>query len=101
MGFFDTFKRKPESPAEKQALENLDGVTREVASDEEDKEWERERATGLLGPGSLPLGGPARHVPSVPFHDVPGDPVPEPVDDPDPVSPGGLRGALHEHDGEV
>lgn len=46
-------KRKPESPEEKQALENLDEATREVAGAEMEKGALR---TALLSPGHL---GPA------------------------------------------
>lgn len=91
MSRFSIFKRKPESPAEKQALANLDEVTREVAGQEGLKEEEREAAGLGLGPFMF-----SPDVPRVPFHHVPGDPVPEPVDDPDPASPGGLRDALRE-----
>jgi hypothetical protein len=72
------FKRKPESAAEKQALANLDATTFEVANDEMEKEKEREQAGKGFGPHALGRT-------DVPFHDVPGDPVPEPVDDPDPA----------------
>jgi hypothetical protein len=85
------FKRKPESPDEKEALAKLDEATREVAWDEEEKEADRER-TGWQ-PGPLITLGRRR-----PFRRVAGDPVPEPVDDPDPGDEHGLRDALR--DGE-
>jgi len=78
---------KKETPAEKQALANLDAATFQVANEEMEKEQEREGAGKGFGPF---VGG--GHT-DVPFHQVPGDPVPEPVDDPDPPGPGGLRDA--------
>jgi hypothetical protein len=91
---FSIFKRKPESPAEQQALANLDEETRDVAWSEFDKEVEREQGGGSFGP--LTFAFP-RKAP-VPFHHVPGDPVPEPVDDPDPADSRSLRDVLHEKD---
>lgn len=87
MRLFDIFKRKPESPAEKQALENLDEATREVSAAELEKEAER----GDLFP-LMP------QTPGEPLEHVPGDPVPEPVDDPDPSDRRGLRDVLDEDD---
>jgi hypothetical protein len=87
------FRRKPESPPEAEALDNLDRETREVASQELDKEAEREQGhlwqpIGALDAGSKPA----------PLQQVEGDPVLEPVDDPDPSDEHGLRDALHQHD---
>ena len=94
MRLFDLFKRKPESPAEEQALANLDEVTRDVSWDELDKEEEREQGGGEIG-----VLTPALHqTPPVRFHDVTGDPVPEPVDDTDPADRRGLDDVLHEDD---
>ena len=76
--FLRFLKPKPESPAEKTALERLDEETREAAWAEEDKETEREHS-GEFGP----LTVHDRSVKPAPLHHVPGDPVPEPVDDPD------------------
>ena len=73
-----------ESPEEKEALAKLDEVTREAAWGEEQKEEDREVSTGgwvfggWRGPGWL--WGRSR-----PFRRVQGDPVPEPLDDPDPA----------------
>lgn len=92
MRLFDIFKRKPESAAEKQALENLDEGTREVSAQELEKEAEREHG-GEFGDLSL-----MPHTPAEPLRHVPGDPVPEPVDDPDPADRRGLRDVLHEDD---
>ena len=47
---------------------------------------------GFLGPFTPALKRERR----VALHEVEGDPVPEPVDDPDPVSPGGLRDVLRD-----
>ena len=87
------FRRKPESPAEVEALENLDRVTREVASQELDKEAEREQGHLWQPVAALDVGRKP-----VPLQHVEGDPVPEPVDDPDPSDERGLRDALHQHD---
>ena len=87
---------KPESPAEKAALARLDEVTREVAAEEGNKEWGRERATLEVGPALASPSGPH----GVPFHDVPGDPVPEPVDDPDPADSRSMREVMHETEPE-
>ncbi len=92
MRLFDIFKRKPESAAEKQALRNLDDVTFQVSAQELEKEAEREHG-GELGDLSL-----MAHAPNVPLEHVPGDPVTEPVDDPDPADRRGLRDVLHEDD---
>jgi hypothetical protein len=81
------FKRKPESPEEKGALAKLDEATRKVAWDEEEKEADRER-TGWA-PGPLILLGRRRR-----FRHVKGDPVSEPVDDPDPGDERGLHDSL-------
>jgi hypothetical protein len=65
-------------------------VTREVAWDEFGKEAVREQQGGFFGPSKLSFRGekpdPLRHVK--------GDPVREPVDDPDPGDERGLRDAL-------
>lgn len=87
------FSRKPESPAEKQALAKLDEATRGVAWAEETKEGEREKLPGFFG--ALKFFPGFRRVP---FRRVPGDPVPEPVDDPDPSDSRSLSAVLHEHD---
>lgn len=87
------FSRKPESPAEKQALSNLDEATRQVAWAEEEEEGEREKLPGFFGPLTF-----VRWFRRVPFRHVPGDPVPEPVDDPDPADSRSLSAVLHEHD---
>lgn len=81
-----------ESPEEKQALENLDEATREVAWGEFDKEADRELNTGW-GFGRL-----ARFGRRLGFRRVKGDPVREPVDDKDPGDERGLRDVLHEGD---
>lgn len=94
MRLFEIFKRKPESPAEEQALANLDEATREVGWQEFEKEEEREQGGGEVGPLSLL---PPR-TPPVAFRHVPGDPVPEPVDDPDPADSRSLRDVLDEDD---
>jgi hypothetical protein len=81
-----------ESPEEKQALENLDEATREVAWEEYDKDSGRKFAARLVGWGRLGrwnLPGLAR------FTRKKGDPVPEPVNEPDPGDEHGLRDALH------
>lgn len=84
------FKRKPESPQEIAAEERLDEVTREVASQELDKEGSRE-TRGFFGPLTLWFHARPRAL-----RWVRGDPVPEPVDDPDSGSEEGLRDVLHE-----
>src|SRR5436305_7032531 len=91
----------PESPEEKEALEKLDEATRDVAWQEEQKEADREVSTmPMLGPS---LGGPfglfrlrqlRRFGRFRPFRRVKGDPVREPVDDPDPADRRGLRDVL-------
>lgn len=87
-----------ESPEEKEALEKLDAAARDVAWQEEQKEADRELNTGWSGLGvgrRRPLawfGRPRR------FRRVKGDPVLEPMDDPDPAGPGGLRDALRDDD---
>jgi hypothetical protein len=87
--WWDRFKPKPETPAVKQALANLDEVSREVAWGEEDREFDREHGI-IPAVDPDPAGGPSmRDV----MH---GAHVPEPVADPDPASPGGLRDALQE-----
>lgn len=86
------FSKKPESPAEVRAEKRLDEVTYEVADAEMEKEAEREHAGFAFGPFKF------RHSRSVPFHRVPGDPEPEPVDDPDPADSRSLGEVLHEHD---
>ncbi len=88
------FESEPESPAEIAAEQALDEASREVGWDEFEKEGERERtlwAHGFLGP--LTFFGRFRRKP---FRRVDGDPVPEPVDDPDPGDERGLRDALDE-----
>jgi hypothetical protein len=88
-----------ESPEEKEALAKLDEATREVAWQEEQKEADRELSTsfslrfGMAVPGPLALFGRFR-----PFRWKKGDPVPEPVDDPDPNDERGLRDALRGDD---
>ncbi|HET8895055.1 MAG TPA: hypothetical protein VFM96_13255 [Gaiellaceae bacterium] len=82
----------PESPEEIAAERKLDGATREVASQELDKEVTREKS-GFFGPLTFWFRGFPK-----PLRWVRGDPVPEPLDDPDPTSEEGLRDALHEHD---
>jgi len=89
---FTIFRRKPEPPAEKAELEQLDDVTREVGWDEFDKEVIREHS-GAIGPLTAMPG-----VHEEPLRHVPGDPVPEPVDDPDPADERGMRDVLHEPD---
>lgn len=84
------FKRKTESPQEIAAEKKLDEVTREVAFQELDKEAVREQQGGFLGSFTL---GFRRERPDL-LHHVKGDPVPEPVDDPDPGDEHGLRDAL-------
>jgi hypothetical protein len=84
------FKRTPESPQEIAAEAKLDEVTREVAFEELDKEGSRERS-GLFGPLLLWFSARPRAL-----RWVRGDPVPEPVDDPDPGSEEGLRDVLDE-----
>ena len=70
------FKRKPEPPQEIAAEEKLDEVTREVAAEELETEGERERSGWrYLGPLALALD----RFPKKAFHQVPGDPVPEPI----------------------
>ena len=70
--------------------EKLDEGTREVAFEELDNEAVREQQGGFLGSFTLGL---RREKPD-PLHRVKGDPVPEPVDDPDPGDERGLRDAL-------
>jgi len=84
------FKRKPESPQEIAAEERLDEVTREVASQELDKDGSREQR-GFFGPLTLWFRARPRAL-----RWVRGDAVPEPRDDPDPGSEEGLRDVLHE-----
>ncbi len=84
------FKRKQESPQEIAAEKKLDEVTREVAWDEFGKEAVREQQGRFFGPSKLSF---RREKPD-PLHHVKGDPVPEPVDDPDPGDERGLRDAL-------
>jgi len=83
------FRPKPESPEEREALANLDEVTREVEAQELQKEADRELDTGRLSP-LIWLGRPRR------FRRVEGDPEPEPVDDEDPGDERGLRDALRD-----
>jgi hypothetical protein len=93
-----------ETPEEKEALAKLDEVTRQVAWGEEVKEEDRELSTSVvpiggryrLGQGGFrgPLGwmfGRFRV-----FRWKKGDPVPEPVDDPDPGDEHGLRESLRD-----
>ena len=82
------FKRKPESPQEIAAEGRLDEATREVAFEELDKEAVREQQGGFLGPLTFAF---RREKPD-PLQRVKGDPVPEPVNDPDPGDEHGLRG---------
>jgi hypothetical protein len=89
------FKRKPESPQEIAAEKRLDEGTREVASQELGKEVSREKS-GFLGPLTYAF---RRARPSA-LRRVSGDPVPEPVENPDPGSEEGLRDALRDHDSE-
>lgn len=80
-----------ESPEEKAALEKLDEETQQVAWGEFQKEADREVSTFVGGP-SRRLGwmfGRFRF-----FRWKKGDPVPEPIDDPDPGDERGLRDAL-------
>jgi hypothetical protein len=87
----------PESPEEKEALAKLDEETRDVAWDEFDKEADRELSVPLVG-GGLTLRGPGPlgwfFGRLRPFRWKKGDPVPEPVDDPDPTDERGLRDVL-------
>lgn len=54
MGFLQRlFRIKPESPAEKQALANLDAVTFEVSDEEMEKEIDREHSGRVVGPLSV------------------------------------------------
>ena len=71
------------------AEKKLDEVTREVAWDEFGKEAVREQQA-FFGPSKLSF---RREKPD-PLRHVKGDPVPEPVDDPDPGDERGLRDAL-------
>jgi hypothetical protein len=84
------FKRKQESPREIAAEKKLDEVTREVAWDEFGKEAVREQQGGFFGPSKLSF---RREKPD-PLRHVKGDPIREPVDDPDPGDERGLRDAL-------
>lgn len=79
----------PESPEEKAALEKLDQATREVAAEELQKEADREATAGWWNWGSLKWLGRVRV-----FRRVKGDPVLEPVHDPDPGDERGLRDVL-------
>jgi hypothetical protein len=81
-----------ESPEEKEALEKLDEVTRQVAWQEERKEEDREVSAPWMFRSFNPAGwlfGRYR-----PFRRVKGDPLPEPVDDEDPADEHGLRESL-------
>ena len=82
----------PESPEEIVAEQKLDEVTRQVASQEMDKEVTRERS-GFFGPFTFGFRGWPQLL-----RWKRGDPVPEPRDDPDQTSEEGLRDVLHEHD---
>ena len=91
-------KREPESPEEKEALAKLDEVTREVASEELQKEADREVSTPLNPGFGAGLGAPG--VDAVlghprPFHMEKGDPVPEPVDDEDPAAGPSMHDVMH------
>jgi len=83
-----------ETPQEQEALAKLDEATREVASQELDKEIARE-STWTGGLGRVGVLGMFRFPRFTRFRRQPGDPVPEPVDNPDPVDEHGLRDALH------
>jgi hypothetical protein len=91
------FKRKPESPEELAAERKLDEATREVASQELDKEGWRERWWGFFGPLFFAFRG-FRH-PKMRL-DVRDPVLFEPVDNPDPTDEEGSRDALHEHEPE-
>ncbi len=84
-----------ETPEEKAALAKLGEATREVAWQEEQKEADRELSTGLFG-AWLGAPGPAGWLFGRfrPFRRIKGNPVPEPVEDPDPVDERGLRHTL-------
>jgi hypothetical protein len=84
-----------ETPQEKEALERLDAATRDVAWQEEQKEADRELNTGGWW-SWRPLVRFGR--PGI-VRRVKGDPVREPVDDPDPGDEHGLRDALRDGDG--
>lgn len=82
-----------ESPEEKEALEKLDEATRDVAWQEEQKEADRELSSPfMLWGANNALGwfyGRFRW-----FRRIKGNPVREPVDNPDPVGEQGLRHTL-------
>ena len=97
----------PESPEEIAAEQKLDEATREVAAQELDKETARTRGPfpgGRISPYFSRLAAFSPLTSLKPryryggFRRVKGDPLPEPVDDPDPIDEHGLRDALHEHD---
>ena len=97
----------PESPEEIAALRKLDEVTREVAAEETDKEIARTRGPfpGMrISPFFARVAAFSPLTSLRPRHRyggwrrVKGDPLPEPVNDPDPTDEHGLRDALHEHD---
>jgi len=78
------FRVKPESPAEKQALANLDEATREVAWGEEEKEEDHEHEGGAVGP----LTFVDRRRPKL-------------ETDPDPAGGPSMHDVMHEHDEPV
>jgi hypothetical protein len=91
-----------ESPEQRAAEAKLDEVTREVAADELEKETERETSwpvgAARGGVGAFGVLSWFRVPRLRSFRRVKGDPVAEPVNDPDPGDERGLRDALHERD---
>ena len=87
-----------ESPKEKQALEKLDEATRGVAWDEFDKEKDRELHAPRRWWRGPRFGGLWFSARRPRLHRVKGDPVYEPVDDPDPGDERGLRDVLRDVD---
>jgi hypothetical protein len=85
-----------ETPEEKEALEKLDEATREVAWQEEQKEADRELSTATLFSTLFSVRPLGRFGRFRPFRRIKGDPVREPVDDPDPVGRQGLRDTLRD-----
>src|SRR5438034_739809 len=88
-----------ESPEEKEALEKLDEETEEVSWAEFGKEADREVSTfwgGGLWRGLGFMFGRFR-----PFRRKKGDPVAEPLDDPDPSDDRSMRDVMHESQQEA